>query len=164
MEVIEKEINSFIQENKKYMFTKEYEITTDTKRKIILEQVLNVNENKIDIVISDKKDETPMNSFFEQIDKAEIMKPWNRLRQKYQVVKINEYVTEKYTDDKILALETLMKMHSEGLLNKKEVDYNVTDAKINNIPNFKKVDSKFILEKVVLKKAVRKTAIKKKLV
>jgi hypothetical protein len=152
MSDLNKEIDDMIKENKRTRFESELGDTIDEERKNHLNEILNKILNKKPII--DEK--STLLSYFEEINKNIVLQSWNKLNPIIKNKKIEEYISERYQDDKLIALEKINNIINKGLLTNKYIQYDSKIGKISDIPNFKKENNEYIfnIEKKIIKKKI----------
>ena len=133
------ELDDIAKSLKLYRFKSELieSMETDSKndtKNTQLKKTINELEGKMTI-----KNKTKIQDVFGDIDKQVYAKPWKKLPDFHKIVKIKEYVTEKYKDEKKLQVETLLleAIEKKELNNDLYVTYDQSIQKITDIPVMK---------------------------
>lgn len=121
-------------------FYQQMEKDTNLDRINILLNIINELEgNKI-------KDK--IHNFFDNIDKLVYKKPWKRLPEFHKIIKIKEYLDEKYkTNDKRNIIEELLinTIKTKDTTKGNYIIYDENICKITDIPGLKNIDGQYKL-------------------
>lgn len=138
-EIIDTQIDDIIRENKIHRFALELQQTQDSRRKMLIKEILQILEGKSNFSTNGARDK--LNKIYERFDNNALKKRWVRLTNTQKENRIKEYIT-RTNKEPSLENNILDNMKNNSLKNSL-VDYDSKECIINNIDisKLKKIDN-----------------------
>ena len=161
MATISNELENLAKSFKIYRFSTELgnlkENNDDDAKIEKISKILNsLNDIPDSITVTNK-----IHSAFSEIDKQVYKKPWSKLPDFHRIIKMKEYISENYPEDKSMQELLLDSINKHKLNTDKTVIYDQIRCKIVSIPALVKEDNCFKVEIKLNKNKINKKVIKK---